>query len=545
MKKSAVSFLLLSFLALPVGASVEPGDARIYTHRAVNGDTLLKLANRFLIRKTDWAALQKNNTIADPNRIPVGTAIRIPVALMRTELVPATIESSRGRVESSAGQVAPGTTLKEGDQLKTGDDGFVTIKLADGSTLTVQSKSAVKLEVMRQLANTGGVADSVVRLDSGRLETNVAKQRGPAARYEIRTPTSNMGVRGTAFRAGADETGKKGQSEVVEGLVAVAGSGAGRALDLPAGYGSIVEAGKPPSPPIELLPAPDLKALQPMFTSADPSFSFAPVAGATSYRTQVAADRAFTNLIAEVATATPTAKYKDLSDGELFFRARAIDAQGLEGKDAIHSFVVKARPFAPSLETPLSNARLSTGRVTMSWKPNADARAEVRAYRLQLARDSEFKQMVEEKTLPGLSLSPAGALASGNYVWRVASLDAAGGVGPWSEAKAFVVAAEKPVLKPKRGGKAIVLELDGTGSRQYQVQVSRNDKFTNLVSDRVVSSAELNLSGLSPNVYYVRIRVVTAAASGGAEVAGEWSETGTLEVYVNDWWLSTYHAPAR
>lgn len=542
MKKFSAGCLLLVCCFGSFGALAQASDSRIYTYRAINGDTLIKLANRFLIRKNDWQVLQKNNTIAEPNRIPVGTAIRIPVALMRTELVPVTIDSSRGRVESSAGQVAPGGTLKEGDQLKTGDDGFVTIKLADGSTLTVQSKSAVKLEVMRQLVNTGGIPDSVVRLESGRLETNVAKQRGPGARYEIRTPTSNMGVRGTAFRAGADESGKKAQSEVLEGLVAVAsGSGAGRALDLPAGFGSIVEAGKAPSPPIELLPPPDLSVLPASFLSADLSFGFPAVAGGKRYRAQVAADRAFTNLIAESSTDMPTAGFRNLPDGALFFRARAIDPQGIEGKDAIHAFTIKARPFAPVLESPARGAKLSNGRVTLSWKPVADARN----YRVQLAGDTEFKQLVEEKTIDSVSMTASGTLKSGNYVWRIASLDTAGKAGPWSEAQAFVIAAEAPVLKPKRGQKTIVLELDSGGGRQYQVQVSRNARFTNLVSDQVVATPELNLSGLSQNVYFVRIRLATVGADGVAAGIGEWSETGTLEVYANDWWLSTHHVPAR
>ena len=64
-----------------------------------------------------------------------------------------------------------------------------------------------------------------MKLESGRIETGVAKQKNSGARYEIRTPTSNMGVRGTMFRVGADESGKRGQGEVVEGLVAVTSSG--------------------------------------------------------------------------------------------------------------------------------------------------------------------------------------------------------------------------------------------------------------------------------------------------------------------------------
>ncbi len=545
MMKPVTRLLMLVLFALPVAAATGSDKERIYTHRAVDGDTLIKLANRFLIRKAEWQVLQQHNAIANPNRIPVGTNIRIPVSLMRTEPATVTVESTRGRVESSAGALAKGTTLKEGDRLNTGDDGFVTIKLADGSTLTVQSKSAVRLEVMRQLANTGGVPDSVVRLDAGRLETQVTRQRGPAARYEVRTPTSNMGVRGTSFRVGADAGGTKAQSEVVEGLVAVASGSLpadNRPLDLAAGFGSIIEAGKPPSLPIALLPPPDLSATPAKSTSANVSFDFPVVAGAGFYRGQIAGDREFTNIIADVASDKPAVSFDGLPDGELFFRARAIDGQGLEGKDATRPLSVKARPFAPVLELPANNASLSSSGATLSWRETAGAQG----YRVQLARDNDFSQLVEEATVSANTLAIKATLSSGRYTWRVASNDAAGRLGPWSSPLAFSVATEPLVLTPKAGRKSIVLDLEAARSRQVQVQVARDRRFARLVSDQVVSTAEIDLGKLSLGVYYVRIRLAGAAAGSGNETgAGAWSETGVLEVYGGDWWLSTHHLPAR
>ena len=66
-----VTLLLMSvLLSLPVAAATGSDNDRIYTHRAVDGDTLIKLANRFLIRKTEWQLLQKHNAIANPNRVP-------------------------------------------------------------------------------------------------------------------------------------------------------------------------------------------------------------------------------------------------------------------------------------------------------------------------------------------------------------------------------------------------------------------------------------------------------------------------------------------
>ncbi len=53
------------------------------------------------------------------------------------------------------------------------------------------------------------------------------------------------------------------------------------------------------------------------------------------------------------------------------------------------------------------------------------------------------------------------------------------------------------------------------------------------------------MTGLGVNVYYVRLRTVAVNAGAVPTEGGLWSETGTLEVYPNDWWLATYPSPTR
>lgn len=533
--------LIAAFTCFLLGSlSVHADEPRFFTHTVEARDTLMKLANRYLINRGDWQIFQKFNAVKNPRAMPLGSLIRIPVSAMRADIAAAEVIATQGTVTSSAGPVATGSKISEGGQLTTGDASFITIKLADGSTLTVQPKSIVRLETARQLVNTGGVTDTVVRLDSGRIETSAAKQKNSGARYEIRTPTSNMGVRGTIFRVAADESGKRGQGEVVEGLVAVTSGTApaqnsvsnAAVVALRTGFGTFVEAGKAPSPPIALLAAPDVSTLGAQFQKPEVRFAFPSVPAAVAYRAQVAIDGTFTNLLANASSDTADVAFANLPDGDLFARFRGVDVNGLEGKDATHAFTVRARPLPPSLTAPRGKTGFSDGRVKLVWQASADAVA----YRVQLSEDALFaKPVVDEQVALLVMLSPAITLKPTPYFWRVAAVNAKGNTGPWSETLSFVGAADAPVLKMASLGGSRSLEIDGSTTQSYQVQIAHDDRFANMVSDRVILGNKLDLAGLSVNAYYIRVRAV----------GGTWSEPRLLEIYPlgGGWWLSTQIVP--
>jgi hypothetical protein len=56
--------------------------------------------------------------------------------------------------------------------------------------------------------------------------------------------------------------------------------------------------------------------------------------GASGWRVQVARRRRFDQLLADVRSATPELRIADLPDGRYPMRLRAVDAHGLEGRDA-------------------------------------------------------------------------------------------------------------------------------------------------------------------------------------------------------------------
>lgn len=536
LKVSALTFSLLAAFVLTNSPFARAAaDNRIYMHTAEPGDSLIKIGKRFLIEPANWPMLQQLNNLSNPHAIGLGKQIMIPTSAMRSEPAMVKVMSVQGTAQANGGSVTPGATLKEGDKLTTGDNGYVTIKLADGSTLTVQSLSAVRLENMRQLSNTGGVGDAVVRLESGRLETVVAKQRNAASRYEIRTPTSNMGVRGTIFRVGADETGKRAQSEVLEGRVAVTSStpapGATE-LGLNGGYGTIAELGKAPLPPIELLPKPSLASAPVRLASTGVAFSFPPIDKAAKYRSQVARDKSFNEIIASRVTDGPNVNFDGIDIGDYYLSVRAVDNLGLEGMDAVHGFRVKKFPTAPALVSGRQGSGLATrpGNTSVLTSPGVSfawpATAEAKTYQLQVARDANFSNKVlDERGLDTPALNKLTNLSPGNYFWRVASVDVDGDSSGFSSVSTFSVTIPAvQLLKTQISGSNATFSWGGDASATYQLQLATDENFRNIVAAKDVRGTQVKVGDLARGFYFARVRVA-------GDVPSAWSERQSIEIY--------------
>lgn len=527
------AIVLLALCALSFPAWTQPtAPNSYYVHSAVAGDTLVHLAARYLIKPNDWQSLQKVNKIADPYRIRPGTAIRIPIADMNTELAPAKVVSVGGPVEAGSTKLAVGSAVVEGQNIKTGDNGFVTLKLADGSVLVVNSKSKMRLDAARTITNTNGIPVTRVMLESGRVEAQVEKQKraGPG-RFEIRTPTSNMGVRGTKFRVSSDDDGKTARGEVLEGLVNVAGSDANAAIDVGAGFGTVVAQSQPPLQAVKLAAAPDLSSTSKLQERPVLRFQFADQPDARGYRAQVASDIAFADLRAEAIFKSAEAKFADLADGQYFLRVRAIDSLGIEGSDTVLPFRLKARPEPPFTSAPQNNGKFSGNQAAFSWSSASEAAS----YRFQLSRDVAFMApLVDEKSYKGASYAPATTLAPGNYFWRVASIRADGDAGPFSDVQSFLL---KPVPAapnpPKEDGNRVSFSWGAEPGQKFDFQLARDSGFKDLVTEQKTDKPEISIDKPGDaGTYFMRYR-----ATDPDGFVAPYSSAQSFEVKRSYWWL--------
>lgn len=475
--------------------AAQPADAVIeepmHVHTAVQGDTLIGLAQRYLADPTRWPELARINSVRNPRRIPIGTELHIPLRLMRSTAVSATLNSVIGQVQAGApaSAVQAGQPLPEGTPISTGADGHVTIRLVDGTLLRLRPDSRLQLRESRELRDAA-VVRSGARLDKGRVEIEAAPARPGRAGFTITTPQGVLGVRGTEFRVAIDEQRAVTRGEVLGGVVAFDADSAATATTarsprVEAGYGAVIGGGTV-QPPTRLLPAPQTTTLPALQERLLMRFALAPIDGAATYRGQVSRDTTFDLVVADLTSPTPELRFADLPDGNYVLRVRAIDAQGLEGRDADHRFRLKARPEAPLPAAPAPKAVTVGTRAELSWAANPESDH----YRLQLASAADFKAPLLRDIADLRELSTTiEPLPPGTYHWRLASVRADGDQGPWGDARSFELRPPPPTPKPpKVSDQGVSFSWEGNPGQRFDFQVASDAAFATPLLQRQLAS---------------------------------------------------------
>ena len=90
-----------------------------------------------------------------------------------------------------------GEVYSTGDQIRANADGRAVLTFFDGSTLSVDPGSQVKVVALNRLPSDG--MQVTVEQTLGRSWSAVTKLKTPDSRYEVKTPSASAAVRGTAF----------------------------------------------------------------------------------------------------------------------------------------------------------------------------------------------------------------------------------------------------------------------------------------------------------------------------------------------------------
>ncbi len=389
----------------------EQGSGREVLYRTKLHDTLYDLARRYMVRQSDYLTVQTLNHVRTPEHLPPNLQLRIPVALLKSELVTAQVVSFRGDVRIGEDRRAPqvGATLAEGARLETGPGAFLTIKAVDGSIIVMPSQSVMRLARMRRMLLTGGI-DQEFAVERGHIQTEVMPQTNPNSHYQFRTPIAVSAVRGTVFRVAYGDG--PSITEVLGGIVVVGRPGAGKPVPVPKGMGAAVSASGEIATEV-LLPPPALMVPDAVLSSRNVHFAFAPVAGAVRYHAQISLDAPFHNVVDEVITPSPEANFAKLANGHYFLRATAISAKGFEGLPAIYPVDRKLVIIEGAV------TRLNRREYSFNWQYNGDP---AEHYRFQLDPVGNGAiGLLDQPNLRGTTLV-LDDFAPGTYRWRVGAV---------------------------------------------------------------------------------------------------------------------------
>jgi len=474
------------------------------------GESLYVIAERLLEDARQWPEVARVNKLQRPSRLQPGQRLLLPASLLKGTVMPARAEYVRGPVRADGVALHIGDSVTEGAALEVGAQGFVSLRLHDGSLLQLQADSRTKLLRLRDLP-AAQRRNTLIELDQGRVDATVTPQP-PGSRFQVKTPLATTGVRGTRFGVSVPERAARSSADVVEGRIEVqaAARGGDAPLKVSAGEGAVVRQGATPvSRP--LLPAPDLSGLENRVEQMPAALQLAPMAGAARYRVELADDDTFTRVLWSAEESLPIV-IDAVPDGRYRLRARAIDEDGLLGNEASSSVWIKTTPVPPLAQMPAPGEVVSPDHVRIGCTDVPQAQA----YLLQVAADSRFEPLLHAEQARERCRFEMRDLPVGEVYWRVASLapeqDGHLERGPFGDPSRFKVVPLPPVPRAddivSDGQQVHWIAQPGY---RYRVQVAVDAGFGTVVQDDEVGGDRAPLK-LPPRCapYALRLQAIDA-----------------------------------
>ena len=414
-KANAIFATVLFGFATLFGSSAQAKTDDDLTYRVKAGDTFYGLADQYLRGRAAWSKVASLNTIRDPRALQADSVIRIPRALLRYEAIPLRVKSFSGPALVAKQTAVLGSALTEGDRVETGTNGFISFEGSRSTVVSLPSNTKARLVTARRYL-LGSTLDIDFEILEGRGEVLAPKLKRQE-RFRVRTPVAVTAVRGTVFRVGHDPASEKSVAEVAEGAVAV--EAASQSLVAESGFGV----------PLSADGVGELERLLPGAAIVDPGavqtnenvrFTVTALDGAARYRTQIAKDAGFLEIVGEKLDAQTVSTFGDLPNGTYFVRSRSISGTGVEGVSDIYAFKRKRLGVSAGAE----KSELEDG-FKFSWLPESDDSGDSNiTFAFQLwNQEAATAPIVDEIGIEGAGFVVTG-LKPGTYLWRVAAVEA-------------------------------------------------------------------------------------------------------------------------
>lgn len=345
--------LLIAFGFAPDAfATIDKPTEPFISYTVKPGDKLLIVSRTLLADPKQWNALARLNGLKDPNVIRPGQVLDVPRSMINFANQPklamgGTLQSANGSVTINGTPAQAGAAIAEGAQVQTAAGSSAVVKLSDGSTVQLMPRS------LAQVVSSHGYAmkdpsssisttwfSGAIRLVEGVINVAANKLAQRKEPMNVTTPTSNVGIRGTEFRvAYEDPATRTARTEVLEGKVRAENTAQAVGADVAGGFGVAIKPDEREIKVVALLPALPESALPARVERAREGgaapWAVGPLAGADSYRAELALDNAFTQIVFDTKSLGRSINLAAAPNGQYFARVRGVDAAGIEGYNAV------------------------------------------------------------------------------------------------------------------------------------------------------------------------------------------------------------------
>jgi len=518
------AFATLGLLLAGLTADVAYAQKGFVRHKVVAGDTLESIGARYLSAPAAWRDLQAPNHVVDHEHLKRGSTILLPQALVRpTGTALAKVEFVQGQPtsglpESAGAQFSPlseGDTIAEGMRIQVPKDGYLRLRLADGSVVRVLAESDIELKRLRAKRSTGPF-ESIIDVRTGKVESEVTKQ--PKGRvFEIHAPGAIASVRGTRFDVSVSSDGRIGTA-VSEGVVVLQPKTArqkhGRAAKVTAGQGAMIDTSGKLGQPRPLPGETDLTGLPDVYEDANVlAFMLKETSGISGYEVRVARDDGLHEVLRNGVFHGYRAQFPALDDGLYTVGVRALDDDGLAGPESRHTFRIHARPVPPLYQSPAPGARVTSEAGQLICSDITDSSGT----HLQVSSQPDFSRPeIDQPQLKTCRFSIS-TLKPGSYFWRVASTalatDGTLKQGPFATPQAFTVAITPNVagLEADEDSDNPTLRWSGRPGNTFRGQLAHDAAFTQIVLESELLSSTWTLTGQRRGIYFVRFEAKDAS----------------------------------
>ncbi|MFE8071976.1 FecR domain-containing protein [Marinobacteraceae bacterium S3BR75-40.1] len=482
-------------------ASMEEQGDWTYTLRP--NDSVQSIARELLSRHHDYRDLLRYNRLNSSREAIAGTTLSIPIGWLRQRPQPAKAISVIGSViyqphlASGYRPLEDGTLLNVGDRVRT-VEGRVIIKLADDSRIRLGERSMLVFDRLTQYGKTG-MADTRLRLERGRLETQVQPIQEGGSRFEIETPSAVAAVRGTVFRLKAHNGNTR--LEVTKGMVGFGPRG--HLKDVPAGYGAAI--GTNGAVRISPLPPEPKLATLPQQVDKLPFAIGWQGNSAAAYRVDVI-DEKTDRWVLSREVSRGNFNLGHLQNGEYRLEVASIAPNGMTGRQATQTFRVdltarKATPTAPA-----AGATTDDNMPSFQW----DYHGNNELGRVEVSDEPDFSNLIavsewatDDNAIVGRPLRP------GQYYWRVVT-EAGGTSVATSEGRSLIIQGE---LQPAR-----ILSINYVDNQvrvfwnkvpqasEYTLQLARDPSFEKIIKEATIRDTTAALRLIPGQRYFVRLR---------------------------------------